>query len=108
MLEVGTETCISQATSPIFAIGAALITVAAQKFSLLGGDIAEARDVDAVGAIAEGHLVLMAGHDACSAAAHVVVHEIVAKFAAAVGEAVGKFGSGGVEQDPGGFQRGST
>src|SRR5208282_52075 len=63
ILEIGTETRSSEATSPIFAIGATLIAVAAHKFFLFCGDVAEARDVDAVGTIAEGHFVFVAGHD---------------------------------------------
>jgi len=64
MLEVGTETGRSETTSPIFAIGTTLITVAAQKFSLFRVDVAESRDVNAIGAIAEGNFVFVAGHDA--------------------------------------------
>ena len=99
---------MEHAARPAFAAAAALVAVAAEKFLLFGFHVAEARNVNAVGAIAEGHFVFMAGHDAAGAGAHVVIHEVVAEFAAAVGEAVGKFRSRGIEQDARGLERGSA
>ena len=67
--------------------------------------VSKAGDIDAVGAITKGHFVFVAGHFAASAAAHVVIHQIVAEFAAGVSKAVGKFRCGGIEKNASGFQR---
>ncbi len=93
---------------PPVAASATLITIAADEFLLLGFYVAEARDVDAVRTIAERHFVFVTRHFAACARAHVVIHEVVAEFAAAIGETVGKFGSRGIEEDARGLQRGST
>ena len=39
-----------------------------------------------LGRLPNGHFVFVAGHDAGSARAHVVIHQVVAEFAAAVGQ----------------------
>src|SRR5207245_1228395 len=108
VLEIRANTDSVEATGPTFAAAAALVAVAAEEILLLRFHVAEARDVDAIGTIAEWHFVLVAGHFAAGAAAHVVVHEVVAEFAAGVGEAVGKFGSGGVEENASRFERGGA
>src|SRR5260370_36561687 len=77
---------------------------AEEKILILQIDVSKARNVNAVGAFAERHFVFVAGHFATGAGAHVVIHEVVAEFAARVGETVGKFGSGGIEEEAGGFQ----
>src|ERR1700687_3327905 len=92
---------------PVRTASAALIAIAAEKILMFGFHVAKARDVDAVGAIAEGHLVFVAGHSPAGAAAHVVIHEVVAEFAAAVGEATREFGSSGIEENTRGLERGS-
>jgi len=46
----------------------------------------------------------MTGHFAAGSGAHVVIHEVVAELAASVSEAVGKFGSRGIEEDARGLQ----
>src|SRR5207253_11162599 len=48
------------------------------------------------------------GHFAAGARAHVMIHAVVPKLAAGIGKAVGKFRSGGLQQDARGLQRGST
>ena len=92
VFEIGTEAGGVYAARPAFTRGAALITVTAEK-RLLGFDISEARNLDAVGAIAKFVFVFVAGNDAVGAAAHDVVHQVAAQFAAGVGEAIGEFGS---------------
>src|SRR2546430_1855621 len=52
---------------------------------------------NAIGTVAEGQFVFMARHHAVRAGAHVVVHEIVAKLAAGISKAVGRFRSRGIE-----------
>src|SRR5260370_41889072 len=45
---------------------------------------------------------------AAGTCAHVMVHEVVAEFAASVGEAIGKFRSRGIQKDARGLQSGSA
>ena len=94
-----------RAATPVFAASAALIAVAANEFLLLGFHVAETRNVNSIGAIAKRHFVFVPGHDPAGARAHVMIHQVVAEFAAAVGEAIGKFRGGGIEQDARGLQR---
>ena len=108
VLEFRAEAAHAHAAGPAVAAAAALIAVAADEILVLGFYVSKARDVDAIGAIAERHFVFVAGHSAAGAGAHVVIHEVVAEFAAGVGEAVGKFGRGGIQQDARGFERGSA
>jgi hypothetical protein len=73
-----------------------------------GFHVAKPRDVDAVGTIAKRHFVFVPGHHAAGAAAHVMIHEIVAELAARIGQAVGKLGSRRIKKDARGFERGSA
>src|SRR4029077_20313988 len=82
--------------------------VATDKFLLFGFHVSKAGNVNAVGAVAEGDFVFMAGHFAASTRAHVVIHEVVTEFAAGIAESVWKFGSGGIQENARGFQRGSA
>src|SRR5215467_1238461 len=94
VLEVHPDAGHVDATGPAFPAASALIAVAALKILLLGFHVAETRHVDAVGPVAKRHLVFVAGYDAGCTRAHVMVHQVVPEFAAAVGQAVGKFGGG--------------
>src|ERR1700722_9526800 len=107
VFEIGPEARGVDAARPAFAVRAALVTVATKE-GLLGFNISEARNVYAVGAIAEFFFVFVTGNNAVGAGAHDVVHKIVAKFATGIGETVGKFGSRGVQQDARGFKSGSV
>ncbi len=71
---------------------------------MLGLYISKSRDVNAVGPVAERHFVFVAGHFAAGPAPHVMIHQVVAEFAARVGEAVRKFGRRGIEQHARGLQ----
>src|SRR5207237_1493092 len=53
VFELDADSGLGSATSPAVAAATALITVAADKFFLFGFYVAETRDVDAVGAVAE-------------------------------------------------------
>src|SRR5882724_4246586 len=108
VLEFHAEAAHAHAAGPAGAASAALVAVAADKILVLGFNVSKARDVDAVGAIAERHFVFVAGHSTAGPGAHVVVHEIVAKFAPGVREAVGKFGRGGIQENARGFESGAT
>jgi len=99
VFEIHTYSRFGGVGGPAVATSSPLVTVAADEFSLLGFYVAETGYIDAVGAIAERLFVFVTGHFSAGACAHVVIHEVVAEFAAGVGEAVGKFGSGGIEQD---------
>src|SRR6202011_1088867 len=81
---------------------------AAQKIFLPDFYVAEARNINSVGTIAERNFVFVARHGPAGASAHVMVHQIVAKLAAAVGKAIGKFRGGGIEKDARGFQSGGA
>src|SRR5260370_20279978 len=50
----------------------------------------------------------MTGQFAAGTSAHVMVHEVVAEFAASVGEAIGKFRSRGIQKDARGLESGSA
>src|SRR6266851_2977557 len=104
VFEIRAEADFVDAAGPAFAAPAALVAVTAQKISLLGLYVSKARNVNAVGAIAERHFVFVAGHFAAGAASHVVIHEVVAEFAAGVGEAAGKFESRGIEEHARGLE----
>ena len=108
VLEFRAKTDHRRAARPSVAASAALIAVAAQEIRLLGFYVSEARNVNAVGAIAERHFVFVAGHSSARAGAHVVVHEVVAELAAAVGEAVGKFRRRGIEKNARGLESGGA
>src|SRR5262249_16325367 len=96
VLEVRADADLVETARPAFARAATLVAVAADKVRVLGLNVAETRNVEAVKAIAERHFVFVAGHGAAGARAHVMVHEIVAEFAAGVGEAVWKLGRCGI------------
>src|SRR5258708_21072163 len=69
-------------TSPILSRCASLKSIPTQEIRLLLLHVAETRDIDAIGAITQGHAVLVAGNDSAAAAAHAVVHEVVPQLAA--------------------------
>src|SRR4029077_18293791 len=98
LLEIHSEAAYVTSAAPAFAASPALIPVAANKFLLLGFlvDVAETRNVNAIRPVAERHFVFVARHRARSAAAHVMIHDVMTEFAAAVAEAVGKFRRGGI------------
>src|SRR6266849_5384727 len=104
IFEIRAEADFLNAAGPPFAAAAALVAVTAQKIFVLGLHVSKARNVNAVGAVAEGHFIFVAGHFAAGAAAHVVIHEVVAEFAAGVGEAIRKFGSRGIEEHARGLE----
>ena len=104
VFEIRAKTDAVEAAGPAFAAAAALIAIAADKILVFFIHVAETGNVKTVGTIAERHFVFVAGHDDTSAAAHVVVHEIVAEFAAGIGETVREFGSRGIEKDAPGLQ----
>ncbi len=105
VFEVGADSDHRRAAVPTFAAPAALITVAAHEILLFHLHVAEARQVNSVRAIAERHFVFVARHDCARAGAHVVIHQIVAEFAAAVAEAVRKFAGRRIQQNARRFQR---
>ncbi len=96
------------AAAPVFPASAALIAVSANEFLLLGFHVAETRNVNSIRAVAERHFVFVPRHDPARARAHVVIHQVVAEFPAAVSESIGKFRGGGIEQDARGLQRGGA
>src|SRR5260370_605317 len=104
IFELGAHANFAYAARPDVAVAAALVAVTAQKIFLPGLYVSKARDVNAVGAVAERHFIFMAGHFAAGAAAHVVIHQIVAEFSAGIGEAVGEFGSRGIEEHARGLE----
>ena len=63
VLEVHADAGHVGAARPAFAAAAALIAVAAQEILLLGFHVAETRNVNSIGTIAERHFVFVAGHD---------------------------------------------
>ena len=91
---------------PLAEDGPALEAVAAQEAGLARVEVAETRDVDAVGPVAARvgdapeH-----GQRAAGAAAHHVVHQVVAEHAAGVGDAVRVPARRGVQHDARGLQR---
>src|SRR5260370_41976557 len=93
---MGADANFAYAARPAVAAAAALVAVTAQKIFLPGLYVSKARDVNAVGAVAERHFIFMAGHFAAGAAAHVVIHQIVAGFSAGIGGAVWGFGGWGI------------
>src|SRR6266704_3144283 len=108
VLEFRAEAGHPHAAGPAVAATAALIAVAAKEVFVFGFDVAETRDVNTIGAVAERHFVLMAGHRAARAAAHMVIHEIVAELTARVGKSRGEFRSRGIEKNAGGLESGSA
>src|SRR5206468_12409732 len=70
--------------------------------------ISKARNVNAVGAVAEGHFVFVTGHFTAGACAHVMIHKVVAKLAAGIGKTVGKFQRGRIQKHARGLQRRSA
>src|SRR6516162_1023690 len=104
VFEIRAKSYLVQAAPPAFAVAAALVAIAADEILLLFFHVAETRNVKAVRAIAKRHLVFMPGHDAAGAAAHVVIYEILAEFAAGVGQTIGEFRRRGIEKDARGFK----
>src|ERR1700719_4272151 len=102
-LEIGSETCRVNAARPAFAVRAALVPIAAKEL-LLRFYISEPRNINSVGAIAEFIFVFVTGNHTVSATTHDVIHKIVAKLAASIGETAGKFRSRGVQQNARGFK----
>src|SRR5205085_10205629 len=106
IFEIHTEARGIHSALATIATAAALVPVSADKILVLGFYIAKTRHVNAIGAVAERHLIFMTWHGAGCPAAHMVVHQIVSKFAAAVRKTVWKFRCRRVQQDPRRFQRG--
>src|SRR5690242_4859659 len=84
ILKIRSESGHGHASRPALASSAALVTVAANEVFLFGFYVAEARDVDSIGTVTKGHFIFVSGHDAAGSAAHVMIHQVVAEFAAAV------------------------
>src|SRR3989344_3133042 len=93
---------------PALAARAALVAVAAQEIGPGRGlvtEVAEARDVDAVGPAAGIVAVEIARDLGHGAHAQVVIHDVAADLVAVVAEAVGEARAGGVQHDPRRAQR---
>src|SRR6266550_5393396 len=109
LLQLGAEAWLRRAANPPLPARPRLNPVAAHEADLAVGlraEVAEARDVRARGPPAVGVLVLEAGHDAARARLGDVVHEVMAHFAARVGEPRREAPAPRVEQDLGGADGG--
>src|SRR5207247_6411892 len=104
-LEVRAEPRLVHAAPPALATGSALVAVPAQEVGRPVLHVAEARHVDAVGPIPVRGAVFVAWNGAVRAAAHAVVHQVLAELAAGVREPVRELRARRVQQDPGGFAR---
>src|SRR6266702_2798827 len=63
VFEIHAKTYLVEAAPPAFAASAALVAIAADKILVLFIHVAETRNVEAVRAIAKGHLVFVPGHE---------------------------------------------
>src|SRR2546422_222420 len=105
-LELGAEAGQVLPPGPTLAVCAALEAVAAQEVGVRGRDVAEARDVDPVGAATVDGPVFHARDRAARPAAHAVVHQVLAQLAARVGEPGGEARRHRIEEEARRFDRG--
>src|SRR5206468_11429390 len=89
VLELHADSGFRSVGRPAVAASSALVTLAAQESLLFRLYISKARNVNAVGAVAEGHFVLVTGRFSAGACADVMEAESVAELAAGMGTAVG-------------------
>src|SRR6185312_14418515 len=91
MLELDAKAGHLASAHPVCARTAALEAIAAHKIRKGIMHVAEARDINAVGTVADLHAIFVTRNDAGGSAMHNVVHQVVAKLATGVCETRGKF-----------------
>src|SRR5262249_11298994 len=91
VLENRAEATSFKSAIPALAERSTLKSVAAQELWMFLVNVAEARHVDSIRAVAERNFVFVTGNSASRAASHAVIHQIVPKFTARVGKPVRKF-----------------
>src|SRR6267378_2705964 len=94
ILEIRAEPAHVHSARPAFPASSALITVAAHKIFLLRFHVAETRNINSIRTIAKRHLVFVTRHRSARARSHMMVHQVVAQLAAAVGQSIGEFRAG--------------
>src|SRR5579864_6993044 len=104
VFEIDAESSLRDSAHPAFACGATLVAKATNKFGGFVLNVSKTRNINAVGTVAQRPLIFVAGHHAIGATAHNVVHNVVTEFSTGIGETIGKFGGGGIEEQARGFQ----
>src|SRR5262249_6331666 len=99
VLEFGAKSGEIAAALPALAVSAALKSVAAHEIRVLGFHVAEAGNINAVGAASHGDFVFVSRDTSTGTAPHGVIHKVVSQLAAGVRQAVGKLRRAGVQQD---------
>ena len=105
VLEIRAEAAHLHPALPLGTAGASLKTVPSQKQRMLLLHVAEARNVNSIGTVSQRDVIFVPRNAAAGAAAHAMVHHVVAQFPAGIGQPVGKFRGGGVEQNAGRLER---
>src|ERR1700693_1072447 len=105
MLEIRSESAHLDAALPFRATRASLETVSANQERMFLFHVAEARNINSVGTVSPRDVILVPWNTAAGASAHAMVHHVVAQLPAGIRQPIGKFRSGGVQQDPRRLQR---